>query len=125
MLGLESTYPLAFASTLCGACGEVCPVKIPIPDILVRLRNEAQAKTETGEASLRGSGAARTLTTAAVWTMWSQVYSRSGMYRLASWFMSRGRSMSPSEQGAWTQSRTPLVPAPKRLRDLLQEENKK
>jgi L-lactate dehydrogenase complex protein LldF len=47
------------------------------------------------------------------------------MYRLASWFMSRGRSMSPSEQGAWTRSRTPLVPAAKRLRDLLKEENKK
>jgi L-lactate dehydrogenase complex protein LldF len=125
MLGLESTYPLAFASTLCGACAEVCPVKIPIPDILVRLRNEAQAKPDTEDASLRGSGAARTVTTAAVWSMWSQIYSRSGMYRLASWFMSRGRSMSPSEQGAWTQSRTPLVPAAKRLRDLLKEENKK
>ena len=121
MLGLESTYPLAFASTLCGACGEVCPVKIPIPDILVRLRNEAQSKPDTEEASLRGSGAGRTVTTSAVWTMWSQIYSRSGMYRLASWFMSRGRSMSPSEQGAWTRSRTPLVPAAKRLRDLLKE----
>jgi L-lactate dehydrogenase complex protein LldF len=124
MLGLESTYPLAFASTLCGACGEVCPVKIPIPDILVRLRNEAQAKPDTEEASLRGSGAGRTVAATAVWSMWSQIYSRSGMYRLASWFMSRGRSMSPSEQGAWTRSRTPLVPAAKRLRDLLKEENK-
>jgi L-lactate dehydrogenase complex protein LldF len=125
MLGLESTYPLAFASTLCGACGEVCPVKIPIPDILVRLRNEAQAKPDTEDARLRGSGAARSVTGTAVWSMWAQVYSRSGMYKLASWFMSRGRSLSPSEQGAWTQSRTPLVPAAKRLRDLLKEENKK
>ncbi|MDR1712777.1 MAG: iron-sulfur cluster-binding protein [Coriobacteriales bacterium] len=30
---------LPFASTLCGACAEVCPVKIPIPDILVHLRH--------------------------------------------------------------------------------------
>ncbi len=29
---------LPFASTLCGACQEVCPVDIPIPDILVHLR---------------------------------------------------------------------------------------
>jgi L-lactate dehydrogenase complex protein LldF len=45
MLGLEATYPLAFASTLCGACSEVCPVKIPITDILVRLaqRSAGQA----------------------------------------------------------------------------------
>ena len=121
MLGLEATYPLAFASTLCGACNEVCPVKIPITDILVRLRNEAQAKPETEDATLRGSGAARTVAASTVWSMWSQVYSKSGLYKLASWFMSRGRSLSPSEQGAWTRSRTPLVPAPKRLRDLMKE----
>jgi L-lactate dehydrogenase complex protein LldF len=121
LLGLQSTYPLTFASTLCGACSEVCPVKIPIPDILVRLRNEAMAQPESEEASLRGSGAARTVSGSAVWSVWSQVYSRLGLYQLASWFMSRGRALSPREQGAWTRSRTPLVPAPKRLRDLLKE----
>ena len=121
MLGLDSTYPLAFASTLCGACSEVCPVKIPIPDILVRLRNEAMAQPESEEATLRGSGAARTAGGTAIWSVWSQVYSRLGLYKLASWFMSRGRAMSPTEQGAWTRSRTPLVPAPKRLRDLLKD----
>ena len=119
LLGLDSTYPLAFASTLCGACSEVCPVKIPIPDILVRLRNEAQARPDSDEATLRGSGAARTVSGSAIWNVWSQVYSRVGLYRLASWFMSRGRALSPTDQGAWTRSRTPLVPAPKRLRDLL------
>lgn len=121
MLGLDATYPLAFASTLCGACVEVCPVKIPITDILVRLRNESQARPESEEATLRGSGAGRTAAASAVWNVWAQVYSRSGLYKLASWFMSRGRALSPSEQGAWTRSRTPLIPAPKRLRDLLKE----
>ena len=121
MLGLDSTYPLAFASTLCGACSEVCPVKIPIPDILVRLRNEAQARPDSEEATLRGSGAARTTSAATIWSVWSQVYSRVGLYRLASWFMSRGRALSPTEQGAWTRSRTPLIPAAKRLRDLLKD----
>lgn len=29
------------ASSLCGACHEVCPVNIPIPDLLVKLRNRA------------------------------------------------------------------------------------
>jgi L-lactate dehydrogenase complex protein LldF len=121
MLGLEATYPLAFASTLCGACVEVCPVKIPITDILVRLRNQAQARPDGEDATLRGSGAARTVSGTAIWNVWAQVYGRSGLYRLASWFMSRGRAMSPSEQGAWTRSRTPLIPAPKRLRDLLKD----
>ena len=31
---------LPYASSLCGACYDVCPVKIPIPDQLVRLRAE-------------------------------------------------------------------------------------
>jgi len=35
----NSTLP--FASTLCGACYEACPVKIDIPSILVHLRAEA------------------------------------------------------------------------------------
>jgi len=31
---------LPFASSLCGACGEVCPVKIDIPGILLKLRRQ-------------------------------------------------------------------------------------
>ena len=30
------------ASSLCGACNEVCPVDIPIPDLLLKLRNRAK-----------------------------------------------------------------------------------
>jgi L-lactate dehydrogenase complex protein LldF len=33
---------LPFASSLCGACQEVCPVKINIPDLLLHLRSKAQ-----------------------------------------------------------------------------------
>ncbi len=122
LLGLDATYPLAFASTLCGACAEVCPVKIPITDILVRLRNEAQARPDGDDATLRGSGAGRNMAVSAVWSVWSQVYSKLGLYKMASWFMSRGRALSPSGQGAWTSSRTPLVPAARRLRDLLKDQ---
>ena len=35
----NSTLP--YASSLCGACYDVCPVKIPIPDLLVELRARA------------------------------------------------------------------------------------
>jgi L-lactate dehydrogenase complex protein LldF len=121
MLGLEATYPLAFASTLCGACVEVCPVKIPITDILIRLRNEAQARPGSKDASLRGSSAGRSALGSAIWSAWSLVYSRLRLYRLTSWFLSRGRALSPIEQGPWTRSRTPLKPAPQRLRDLLRQ----
>ncbi len=43
--GLENALPLPNASTLCGKCAEVCPVKIPLPDLLRELRHE---QTERG-----------------------------------------------------------------------------
>ncbi len=38
LLGTGVAGGLPFASTLCGACFEACPVKIPIPNILLHLR---------------------------------------------------------------------------------------
>lgn len=38
--GVEKHGHLAKASSLCGACQEVCPVDIPIPDLLLKLRSE-------------------------------------------------------------------------------------
>ncbi len=38
--GVEQAPTLAYASSLCGACYEVCPVKIDIPAVLVHLRGE-------------------------------------------------------------------------------------
>jgi L-lactate dehydrogenase complex protein LldF len=42
--GVETRGELAKASSLCGACEEVCPVNIPIPSMLLRLRDEAFRK---------------------------------------------------------------------------------
>ncbi|MGQ0570259.1 MAG: LutB/LldF family L-lactate oxidation iron-sulfur protein, partial [Armatimonadota bacterium] len=39
--GLGRTSDLPFASTLCGACAEVCPVKIDLPRMLLELRGRA------------------------------------------------------------------------------------
>jgi L-lactate dehydrogenase complex protein LldF len=39
ILGVDAARELPFASTLCGACADVCPVKIPIPQILLHLRH--------------------------------------------------------------------------------------
>jgi len=41
--GPGSADSLPFASSLCGACADVCPVKIDIPRILVHLRGRATA----------------------------------------------------------------------------------
>ena len=38
--GLYEGAPLPNASTLCGACREVCPVKIPLPELLLELRGD-------------------------------------------------------------------------------------
>ncbi len=40
-MGSERDRALPFASTLCGACNDVCPVRIPFTDILVHLRHLA------------------------------------------------------------------------------------
>jgi L-lactate dehydrogenase complex protein LldF len=41
----------AFASSLCGACHEVCPVEIPIPQILLKLRERFQSERNLNSAS--------------------------------------------------------------------------
>jgi L-lactate dehydrogenase complex protein LldF len=38
LAGLSEGAPLPNASTLCGACAEVCPVRIPLPEMLLDLR---------------------------------------------------------------------------------------
>jgi L-lactate dehydrogenase complex protein LldF len=47
MLGTKAARELPYASTLCGACVDVCPVKIPITNILLHLR---QRVAEGGDA---------------------------------------------------------------------------
>ena len=44
---MEHSQTLPYASSLCGACYEVCPVKINIPEILIHLRNKI---VENGDA---------------------------------------------------------------------------
>src|SRR5688572_18848968 len=39
-VGLENALDLPHASTLCNQCGVVCPVKIPLPDLLRKLREQ-------------------------------------------------------------------------------------
>jgi L-lactate dehydrogenase complex protein LldF len=41
LVGVESAPSLPYASSLCGACYEVCPVKIDIPRVLLHLRSLA------------------------------------------------------------------------------------
>jgi L-lactate dehydrogenase complex protein LldF len=45
--GLERAPTLPWASSLCGACYEVCPVKIDIPTVLVHLRGRVVRETKS------------------------------------------------------------------------------
>src|SRR5947209_5787559 len=49
LVGVERAGSLPYASSLCGACYEVCPVKINIPEVLVHLR--ARVVEERGSVS--------------------------------------------------------------------------
>ncbi len=45
---MEHGESLPYASSLCGACYEVCPVKINIPEVLIHLRNRVVEKKTAG-----------------------------------------------------------------------------
>jgi len=63
LLGLAEAMPLPYASSLCGACGDVCPVRIPLPDLLLYWREravEAGLVPATERLAMRGFSAAAT-----------------------------------------------------------------
>lgn len=63
LLGLHEAMPLPFASSLCGACFDACPVRIPIPELLLSWREEAQQQGLTPwkeRAALAGLATAAT-----------------------------------------------------------------
>ena len=53
--GVENAPSLPFASSLCGACYEVCPVKIDIPRVLLHLRAQV-VKPRTERSVMRAVG---------------------------------------------------------------------
>jgi L-lactate dehydrogenase complex protein LldF len=51
---LASATSLPYASSLCGACYEVCPVKINIPEVLIHLRGQVVEKQQQSIAGKLG-----------------------------------------------------------------------
>ncbi len=73
--GLEPWWELPYASTLCGACEEVCPIRIQIPSMLLHLRERAASEGRLPGWLNRGmSRYARTTTDPQKWrraTKWA------------------------------------------------------
>ena len=66
LTGIEDNASLPYASSLCGACYDVCPVKINIPEILVHLRAR---HTETYAAEHRAPSPEAAAMAAVGWVM--------------------------------------------------------
>jgi L-lactate dehydrogenase complex protein LldF len=110
----RQTASLPFASSLCGACFEVCPVRIDIPEVLVHLRSqvvrhsEATHRLPTAEAAVMGL-AAWTLQTPRrlglaerVSALGGRVFGRRGKLR---------RMPGPGPIGGWFGARDLTAPA--------------
>ena len=100
----ELDASLPFASSLCGACYEVCPVAIDIPQVLVHLR------ARVAERGGPGHRAERAAMRAARWVMLSP-----RRFATAERLAARTRRLHPKRLpgagAAWTDSRTlPEVP---------------
>jgi L-lactate dehydrogenase complex protein LldF len=103
LTGVEDNASLPYASSLCGACFDACPVKIDIPSILVHLRNEAP-HPRTERAAMR----------AAAYTMdHPALYARAQRAAKLSGHVSK----LPPPLNGWTESRDLPDPPPQTFRD--------
>jgi L-lactate dehydrogenase complex protein LldF len=96
LVGLEHAPSLPHASSLCGACTEACPVKIPLHELLLDLRRDL---VEEGVASRFERLA---------FTLWSYTWSSTWGYRvstrLARWGQPLAGLAGPGR--AWASGRT-------------------
>jgi L-lactate dehydrogenase complex protein LldF len=117
--GLERYGDLPTASTLCGACGEVCPVRIALPRLLNRLRYE-RVRTDRAAAT-RGSGSGRVIPEALIWRIWGALHARAWLYRRMTSAAVRLRGLMPKRIGPWTRVRTAPMIARRSLHELTRE----
>jgi len=118
LVGIENAPSLPYASTLCGACYEVCPVKIDIPKVLLHLRAKAVEATAPPGERLLMRVAAWTLATPRRLSLARRVaaqaqrpFVRRGVIRrlprpIAKWTRSRDLKAIPRQSfRAWWESR--------------------
>jgi L-lactate dehydrogenase complex protein LldF len=99
---MEHSRSLPYASSLCGACYDVCPVKINIPEILIHLRRQV---VERGHAPI-GERAAMKLA-GRVLADADQLGAAQKLGRVAQWLFTRHGQLGhlPPPLSAWTATR--------------------
>jgi L-lactate dehydrogenase complex protein LldF len=119
---VERNASLPYASSLCGACYEVCPVRIDIPSILVELR--ARHVEESRRGRLLPSAEAATMA-AASWVMGHPARFRTAQRagRLGRLASRRGRIRRlPPPLAGWTSARDAPVPPAQTFRQWWRQE---
>jgi L-lactate dehydrogenase complex protein LldF len=114
LLGVENASSLPYASSLCGACYEVCPVQINIPAVLVHLRGEVVRSQQRRLASMIGAEQVAMRTLAKIFATPQRYEQAQRLGRLGQGlFMHKGViDHLPGPLGGWTTMRD-LKPLPR------------
>ncbi len=112
LTGVDANASLPFASSLCGACYEVCPVAIDIPSMLVHLRarvNEAMPALAPERLAMRAIG----------WVMRDPRRWRAALrsLRIGRPIVRRTPRWAPPPLSRWTRARDLPVPPAQTFRD--------
>ena len=109
--GMHEAESLPYASTLCGACYEVCPVKINIPEVLVHLRRREVERTR-GKRLSGERVAMRAMARVFADRRLYEAAQRAG--RLGQWPLTRGGKIEhlPGPLSGWSSARD-LRPVPR------------
>jgi len=116
--GIKARGDMISACTLNAACGEVCPVNIPIPALITKLRHEAVSDN----GSVKGAGSLKKPFERAIWAVWTWLYSHPEAYRLMTWIATRFRALVPEVlMRPWTTTRSKPPIAKKTMHELMRE----
>ncbi len=121
MAGLNKVPDHPSASSLCGACGEVCPVKIPIPALLRRLREENVKAPDSPNPVMRDQGQKYSRKERLIWNLWARLNTSPALYRAFGFMATRLRGLTPGNIGPWTQNHSAPRPAARSLHDLARD----